>query len=248
MRKHPIFRFSISPFLFLIIGLYISTTTFAQNALQSRHFDSSQLQDWKNQRAFQYHKSPVPEIGLWDRFMEWLAHLWYRMMSTREGVASFWTIIVVLSVAIIVFFIARYKGKTNGMWSKSDKGGLELEALSEENIHKINFEEKIAEAIRTGKYRLAIRLRYLYILKILDDKGAIKWQSGKTNYDYILEVRATSSEETYALFRQISTAFDFAWYGEHDAGKEDDDTVKSIFDQLQNESLTSVKPTANERI
>lgn len=247
MKDFQVFKSLPLPFFLSLIGLCISATAFAQNTLLSRRFDSTQLQQWKDSRDFQYQKNPIPEIGLWERFKEWLAHLWYEMMSTRTGANTFWTVVILLSIAIIVFFVWKYKG-ANGMWSKSDKGNISLESLQEENIHEINFEEKIAQAISAGKYRLAIRLRYLYILKILDDKGIIKWQAGKTNYDYILEVRATSSEETYTLFKQISIAFDFAWYGEHDATAEDDENVKSIFEKLNNHSFTTLKTKENERI
>ncbi len=243
-----IFRFSNLQILFSIIGLCVSVTAFAQNAIQTRRFDSTQLRDWKNSRDFQYQKNPIPEIGLWERFKMWLARLWYEMMSTQAGINTFWTVVIILSVSIIIFFVWKYKGGTTGMWSKSDKGNIDLESLAEENIHEIDFEEKIAQAISAGKYRLAIRLRYLYLLKILDDKGIIKWRAGKTNHDYILEVRSVSSEETYALFRQMSTAFDFAWYGEHNATVDDYENVKTIFDKLNNHSFTTSKTTENERI
>lgn len=169
-------------------------------------------------------------------------------MTTSRGRTTFWTIVIIVSIAIILFFAFRYMGKTSGIWSKSDKDNLNFESLQEENIHEINFEEKIAQALSTHNYRLAIRLRYLYILKILDDRGVIQWQSGKTNHDYILEVHARGNEQSYALFRQISHAFDFAWYGEHESTLEDYNEVKILFDQLKSDSFTSVKKTVDERI
>ena len=235
--------------LLLYSSLFFSLPALAQHALnQARHFDTLQLREWKGQRAFQYQRGRLPQLGLWDRLRNWLWRIWQDIMDTDGGAATFWTIAIVLSVAVIAYMEWKYRGNTSGMWSKADKGDLDLESLQEENIHEINFEEKIAQAIDAGKYRLAIRLRYLHLLKVMDGAGVIKWQAGKTNYDYILEVRATASEQTYTIFRQISTAFDFAWYGEHDATAEDYGHVKNLFDQLQDHSFTTLKKKANERV
>lgn len=169
-------------------------------------------------------------------------------MSTQTGRTSFWTVVVILSILIIVFIAYRYIGKTSGIWSKSDKSDLEFASIQDENIHEINFEEKIAKALASNNYRLAIRLRYLYILKIMDDREAIKWQAGKTNHDYIQEIRSYMDEQGFSLFKQISIAFDFAWYGEHNATLEDYNDVKGLFDQLKNNSFTSLKKMSDERI
>lgn len=213
-----------------------------------RHFDTTQLNEWRNDRAFRYQKSIVPQLTWWDRFKMWLLEKWFEIMSTRGGRTTFWTVVIILSILIIVFFTYRYMGKTSGIWSKSDKNNINLESIEEENIHEINFEEKIAQALSDNNYRLAVRLRYLYILKILDDRESIKWQSGKTNHDYILEVRSNMNEDGYALFRQISIAFDFAWYGEHDATLDDYNSVKTLFDQLKSNSFTATKQLKDERI
>ncbi|MFT4203817.1 MAG: DUF4129 domain-containing protein [Chitinophagaceae bacterium] len=236
-------------FFIFLLSIFFSVGGWAQLAAeQSRHFDTSQLNGWKGQRAFRYDRGQMRELGLWERIQQWLFDIWYSIMRTEAGARTFWIVVVAISLAVIIVIVSKYKGKGGGIWSKSDKNGLELEALPEENIHEINFEEKIGQAIADGKYRLAIRLRYLYLLKILDDKGAIRWQSGKTNYDYIQEVRATSPEETYRIFRQVSTAFDFAWYGEHDATRDDYENVKTLFERLLQGAFKNLKTKAHEEI
>lgn len=232
-----------------VVSCFFSVVAFAQNVTEKlRRFDSSQLQNWKHDRGFQYQKGIIPRITWWDRFKLWLWEKWIDLMSTEGGSRTFWIVMGIISISAIVFLVSKYMGKTSSIWSKSDKDNLDFESLQNENIHEINFEEKIAKALSSNNYRAAIRLRYLYILKTLDDRGTIHWQSGKTNYDYVLEVRSQANDETYQLFKQISIAFDFAWYGEHDATLDNYNDVKSFFDQLQPNSFTTINNNADERI
>lgn len=241
MKRRNIILFLLS------IVLYVRAS--AQNTTEKfRHFDSSQMERWRGSRAFRYQKGIVDPPSLWERFKMWLYQKWAEMMSTKEGQFTFWAVVIGLSVFILIFFTYKYMSKTSGMWSKSDKDDLHFSTVQEENIHEINFEQKIKEALDNYNYRLAIRLQYLYILKIWDDRGHITWLSGKTNQDYIREVGHKMDDEAYQLFRQISVAFDFAWYGEHDATLEDYNAVKQIFDQLKNNSFTTSKTKKDERI
>ena len=58
----------------------------------------------------------------------------------------------------------------------------------DEDIHEINFEEKITKLVDQKNYKEAIRLSYLRILKQLTDKELIVWKVDKTNLDYVDEI------------------------------------------------------------
>ena len=81
----------------------------------------------------------------------------------------------------------------------------------EEDVHTLDFDYKIKEAISSGQYRFAIRLYYLKTLKILDDKGYIEWQPQKTNREYLFSLR---SKSIYIGFDKVTAIFNIAWYGE----------------------------------
>ena len=69
----------------------------------------------------------------------------------------------------------------------------------EDTIYGIDFEKEIADAIESGNYRKAIRLRYLQCLKTLSDNDAIDWRIHKTPTQYTREFK---NEDFKNLTRQ----------------------------------------------
>ncbi len=82
---------------------------------------------------------------------------------------------------------------------------------SEENIHELNFDVLIKEAIDKGQYNRAIRLMYLKTLKGLTDKQLIDWRINKTNSDYIQEL---GGKEIAPAFRRLTLLFEYICYGD----------------------------------
>jgi hypothetical protein len=92
--------------------------------------------------------------------------------------------------------------------------GTELAPVAEavtENIHEMKFETELEKALRLKNYRLATRILYLGVLKTLSDRGQIAWMPNKTNWDYVMELKTAGLKPD---FREITTAYDYAWYGE----------------------------------
>ena len=69
----------------------------------------------------------------------------------------------------------------------------------------------IIKAEEANDYRLAIRLHYLKSLRLLDTLGKIIWRSGKTNHDYLLEIKDTELKEE---FDNLSYIYEYSWYGQ----------------------------------
>ena len=70
---------------------------------------------------------------------------------------------------------------------------------------------RLAEAEAAGNYRLALRLGYLQLLKLLSDQNLIRWQPDKTNHAYLAEL---PGEHLRAPFRELTRQFEYVWYGE----------------------------------
>jgi hypothetical protein len=85
------------------------------------------------------------------------------------------------------------------------KGGV-----LEEDIHSLDFEKLIREAVQQQQYRLAIRLLFLQALKLLADHHHIHWQPGKTNHDYLEEL---TDDRLRSGFSELNFYFEYAWYG-----------------------------------
>jgi hypothetical protein len=86
-----------------------------------------------------------------------------------------------------------------------------------EDIFAIRYEDEIRKALAREDYRLAVRLHFLKILRLLADRQLIRYQHDKTNLEFLLQVRSRS---WYDAFFRATRHFEFAWYGQFavDAG------------------------------
>ena len=103
-----------------------------------------------------------------------------------------------------------FKVDLRGLWSGKSSSKIKIEYV-EENIHEMDFEKLIQSAIEEKDYRKAVRLFYLSTLKKLADKNIIDWQPGKTNYDYLLEIKTQSIQP---IFKELNYFFQYVWYGD----------------------------------
>ena len=93
---------------------------------------------------------------------------------------------------------------------KSAAGRLNLQEVTE-NIHAMDFEALIAEAVAAGQYRRAVRLNFLKSLRLLTEKQHIHWKPEKTNRDYLEEL---TPSELRLPFQELATRYEYIWYGD----------------------------------
>lgn len=117
-------------------------------------------------------------------------------------------IIIGLLVYFIVFTILR---------NSSNKVKTGVTSLSEDDIKYIeenlfdnNLEQYIHEAKMAEDYKLAIRFSFIYIIRLLDENGIIKWRKQKTNYQYLTELEGNPFRDSFSLCKII---FENLWYG-----------------------------------
>jgi hypothetical protein len=201
-------------------------------AIEVRAFDASKLNEYKADRQFQYDKMNEPAIGLWDRFWMWVWWKVDQVMSTKAGRNTVWSVLIVLGVAVLAFFVYKVMQMNKaGLFVRSAGSRLDF-AVGEENIHQIAFDEAIANAINDRNFRLATRLLYLQSLKILSDKNEIEWRINKTNTDYVREVK---EKPWQSLFRNLTFQFEYVWYGETQIQKDKFENLHAEFKQLHNQ-------------
>ncbi len=112
---------------------------------------------------------------------------------------------------ILGFAILKIAGMDQiSLWRRSTAGAAPEDPLLED-IHLMDFEGSIAQAVAGSRFREAVRLQYLFTLKLLTDRGYIRWQPGKTNADYASEINGAALQEGFASLTHV---FECAWYGE----------------------------------
>ena len=197
------------------------------DTVNARGFDETRLNELKRDPNLHYEQAPTVAESLWDRFWNWVAQFfdslienavttdWGRFFSYLAGLAVF--IVVIMLILKIDAFKVFYSGQ----------GATPVQySVFDENIHELDFEKEIDAALLANDYRRGVRLLFLYALKLLADKNHILWEQGKTNHDYVAEVK----EETLrSWLNQLSYYFDYAWYGNFTVSRDLFDKVNEIF-------------------
>lgn len=228
--------------LFFLLVILSNTCLFSQKALKrdtgyiaSRAMDNNALKELKNSGDFRYDKSPEV-LNLWDRFWNWfwwkVRQLLSNLLKTRNGRITFWSVLIVSAVIIIVFAIMKLTGvDKNGLFGRSS-GSPGKYSLLQDDINLISFEDAIEKAINDGNYRLATRLHYLQALKNLSDNGYIDWRINKTNTDYLREITGKPFRD---MFGTLTFNFEYSWYGERQLSKEQFLEIRKKFQQFNSQ-------------
>lgn len=120
-------------------------------------------------------------------------------------------LLFLLGVLVVVFVIYRLVGGNAVLTNRNiQRRPVRLEDI-EKNLQEADVESFLDKAIREQKYRLAIRLYYLAIIKKLAEKGYIHWKKEKTNGQYLRELRKKKNAQAKA-FREVTRVFERVWY------------------------------------
>lgn len=197
------------------------------SAVEWRSFDAQKIAEHKADPDFDYGNRPVPGLSLWDRFRIWLNGVLNRLfyMGTNTPIGKI--IVYILIGAIIIYAILKLMRADvrKSFYAEADSPSAPYE-IHKENIHEMDFESLIKTSIDAGEFKKAIRLIYLYALKNLSDQHLIEWQPGKTNHDYLLELK---EENIRKGFGSLSFYFEYAWYGDFEISKELFANVNQLF-------------------
>ena len=193
----------------------------------SRSFDQDLLQKLKADPDLNYKETPTVAESLWDRFLALLADIMDSLF--RNAVTTDWgrvfTLVIGL-VLIIALIMTVLKVNAFRIFYKGDGESDVRYTVLDENIHEMNFDNLIAEAVSKRDFRTATRLLFLNSLKILSDKDFIQWEHGKTNHDYLVELK---KDELKNGFNELNYYFEYAWYGNFAVNDETFKRVQQIF-------------------
>jgi hypothetical protein len=191
--------------------------------IKARHFDETAMAKYRSQSEFQYKENEV-STSAWDRFWRWFWHWLGNLLKVKRvkghpSLGAMYIILTILkylvilvAISAIVFFIFKMVGVDLSFLFRRRSRAVPIPySESLENIHDINFDTAIEEAITKHNYRLAVRLLYLKCLKQLSDASLIKWQPEKTNNSYLDEL---ANADQKAIFKSLTRRFEYVWYGE----------------------------------
>lgn len=193
--------------------------------LSVRSFDEQKIKEYSRESAFKYDETPAE--SWWDRFWKWFWEVINGILTNKYSGSFLKYLVMAAVVALVIFLAIKLLGLDFKMIMGKSKAIAVPFSESLENIHEINFNEQIQQAISNANYRLAVRLCYLRTLKTLNDQSLINWQPEKTNHAYVREIEDPALKKQ---FSQLTTQFEYIWYGEFFIDKENFGPIKSSFD------------------
>jgi hypothetical protein len=174
--------------------------------------DKGKIEEYRNDPRFNYAvKQQEAKVSwmdkLWFDITEFIDNVFSKVASS--GALSFVVIVLcILLVCLLLMKLLRVDYRTVLGKKKLDTPEIDIYT---ENVHKMNFDALIANALKNKDYRSAVRFIYLKNLKLLSDKEIITWNAYKTNYSYQYEI---SNNNLRAKFLETTLIFDYVWYGE----------------------------------
>ena len=173
--------------------------------------DPQSIAEYKKQNEFQY-KSGNGTFNILRLLPSWIRNAIVRFFEIVYNAGSaeiFLVILLVIAITAIILKaneinpITLFRKKTHNIQPAYTTGNAQIQDM--------NFQELIDQAADQRNYRLAVRYQYLQSLSKLAGTGEIELREGKTNRDYITEIK---NPEIRRFFVTLVHGFEFTWYGE----------------------------------
>ena len=119
-----------------------------------------------------------------------------------------YAIAFILLLIIVIFAIYQLSRPNSKI--KNEELVSSLSETDPQNLMRFRLTDSLASALAEGNHKLAVRLLYLNLLKILMEKGLITPSAEKTNFEYVRELNANVLQND---FNNTTLVFEQAWYG-----------------------------------
>ena len=185
---------------------YVDTTN-----VVVKNFDTAHIAAYRANADFNYENTKPKGTGLFAMLLFLLASFFDHADKVRMGNISLYDVLFygIMIFAAIMLVLQFFKVKINGLFTANSSNIIGHQAFTE-NVHELDFDKLIQEAVGNSNFRLATRLHYLKMLKRLSDAGLINWQKNKTNFEYYYELKG---EERRRQFYELTRLFESVWYG-----------------------------------
>lgn len=203
---------------------------------EHRNFNDSLLNAIKSKPQFQYCLYGVEKIRLQKKAglgpERWVKDdntcdtttqsIQKKNFAPGLGLNGNWLLIGVIAIILVIFILQASGFRLNSF--KNRKLTKDEHINDDTDIHSISFDAELDQALLQQNYNKALRLRYLQLLKYLDDRKLITWEKNKTNWDYVAQIE---NKSFLPAFKNITYAFDYINYGQIVINKETYDTLNN---------------------
>ena len=181
-----------------------------RSPVRVRYPAPDRLRELQTDRNYQYGRDAPPPENPLARFFAWLWRKMGEFLSSKayQNVGQY--IVLAAISGLVIYLLAKAEVLGFLFPKRAQSSPLDYENLAD-NIHGIDFDTAVDEAVSQRNYRLAVRLLYLQTLKHLADTDRIQYKPDKTNRQYVYELANLPLQTDFEL---LTRQFEFAWYGE----------------------------------
>lgn len=213
--------------------------------LRPVNFDREKLSALKKDEAFDYLEAREKE-SWWSRFKSWVntklnGFLGWLFGDYSPGgfvaiLISILPFLLLLGLfALVIWFFSRLNpGRT--LLKSQDKNEVFV-SEEEELIKGDDLPLLMKEAVKNGKFQLAVRYYYLNELRKMDELKIIDYQYQKTNHEYFDEIENGTLKAEFIL---ITRFYEFIWYGSFTVTEKDFRIAEKEFIRMD-KSLQSLR-------
>lgn len=189
---------------------------------------------------FIYSYERLSEKSIWDRFLEFIRNLFSINTNPSLESVDFVTQILKISayiiIVVLIAFLVRYiiLNDIHLIFRKKPKELVEVYDL-DKDIHEIDFDQLIEDAVSREQYRSAVRYHFLRLLKTMSEKQIIEWNPDKTNREYLYEI---SNPVLKKEFDYLAYVYENIWYGEFDIDQTGFEKIRQQFNHTIQQHLS----------
>lgn len=156
--------------------------------------------------------------------------------STNYSFEGFKYVFYILVAGCILFLIVKIAIATKKPVDVSvNKNQVYNLSTVEEKMFEIDLDKILNDALVANDYRLALRINFLIVIKLLAQSGKINWAKEKTNWEYFNEIKDFT---TAIKFKEIVLSFEPIWYGELSVNQQQFQVVQPFYEILKTELAT----------
>jgi len=184
--------------------------------IEALSFDSTVYNKLKAQKKFDYYRSKTDEIDWLQKWKEdvyrWLRKQFNMKINDKQLDRMMFFVLILVALAVVVFLY--FRKPSLFYFNRKQKWKYSLE---DENIEGHDFDYLIRQALEKGEYAEAIRLNYLKVLKVLNERELISFNPYKTVNEYVYELKRIDLKSD---FKNLSRQFVYYRYGKRKASME----------------------------
>lgn len=156
--------------------------------------------------------------------------------------------LILAAIALLAYLLNQFLGAGGISIRKNRKIKhqpleVDLEKI-EEKLLESDVDRMLRLALEKENYPLALRLKYLAIIKGLYLNGYTRWKKDKTNRQYIREIEDPNRKKE---FKVITLAYERVWYGQGEINKQDYASLEPNFSAfiktIEANPITAYEPT-----